>query len=74
MITKVELKDNPIRTINQARQDIDDFYNSGWEICEVDYSHYSNIGSAYPCYHKIAKEYEGIIVRRISGHLYLLRK
>lgn len=78
MITKVKDKIAVFKQYgkSQARKDIEEFRDSGWDACEIDFSSYSDIVSAHATYCRMLKDYyngNGIKVSRRNGHLYLIR-
>lgn len=78
MITEVKDKKAEFRQYgkSQARKDIEDFRDSGWDACEIDISRYSDITSAHATYCRMLKVYyNGIDIKasRRNGRLYLIR-
>lgn len=78
MITEVKDKNAVFRKYgkSQARKDIEEFRDSGWDACEIDISRYSDIVSAHATYCRILKYYNygnDIKVSRRNERLYLIR-
>lgn len=61
---------------SQTKKDIEEFRDSGLDICEIDFSRYSDIGSTHATYSRVIKIFyngNGIKAFRRNGHLYLIR-
>lgn len=77
MIKQIEAKDIPGRKSkfnNPVTRDILDFFDSGWEFCEVGTDKYKTLLSAYNAYHYAAKKLNvGVDVFTREGRLFLAK-
>ena len=78
MIKQIEKRDIPGRRSkfnNQVERDIIEFFDSGWEACEVATDKYKSLLSAYNSYRVTAKRLNiGVGVFSREGRLFLAKE
>ena len=76
MITRIDFEDIPGRATSYnglVQQDIREFLESGWSVCEVSVDKYKTIQSAFNSYKFAVKRMKAPVrVARRSGRLFLI--
>ena len=77
MIKKIDVNDIPKRAKpkNSVQEDVERFWKSGWEACEIDASRYKSVSSALSSYGCAAKRLKvGVVAISRGDRVFLVRR